>query len=84
MIAPLSLSVGPRCCTSCGCLEVQRSRRCNPVEWLILPLLLLRPFRCSECHDRHYGFFFRKRASALTQAGPESPAQHQTIKTTVS
>jgi hypothetical protein len=71
MIPPLSLSVGPRCCTSCGSREVQRSRRRNPLEWLILPFLLLRPFRCSLCNDRHYGFFFRKRAP-LTQVGSES------------
>jgi hypothetical protein len=50
---------------------VQRSRRRNPLEWLVLPFLLLRPFRCSLCNDRHYGFFFRKRAAPSTQAASE-------------
>jgi hypothetical protein len=27
----------------------------------VLPLLLLRPFRCESCGNRYYGLFFRKR-----------------------
>jgi hypothetical protein len=84
MKPPLSLSLGPRCCTSCGSLEVQRSRRRNALERFILPCALLRPFRCSLCNDRHYGFYFRKRANAVTQAGSESPAHHHGINSTVS
>jgi len=52
-----------RCCPTCGSDEITRSRRCNPVEFVILPLLLLRPFRCYLCEARHYGFFFRKRTT---------------------
>jgi hypothetical protein len=84
MMPPLSLSAGPRRCTSCGSREVQRSRRRNPLEWLILPLLLLRPFRCNLCDDRHYGFFFRKRAVSVSRTAPEASAYHQTSKEPVS
>ena len=83
MVPPLSLSVGPRRCVSCGSPQVQRSRRHNPIEWLLLALLL-RPFRCTQCNKRHYGFFFRKRATSVTQAGSESSTHHQTTKRTVS
>jgi hypothetical protein len=83
MLPPLTLSVGPRRCVSCGSLEVQRSRWRNPFEWLLLAFLL-RPFRCSECNNRHYGFFFRKRATSVTQSGSESSTYHQTSKRTVS
>jgi len=30
---------------------------------LILPPVLLRPFRCKQCSARHFGFFFRKRGT---------------------
>ena len=46
-----------------------RSRRRGWVERVILPLLLLRPFRCRPCSERHYGFFFRSRATAALGAG---------------
>jgi len=70
MIPSLSLSVGPRYCTSCGSRRVQRSRRRNPLEWLML-LFLLRPFRCGFCNDRHYGFFFRRRVVPSAEEGSE-------------
>jgi hypothetical protein len=65
----LSLSRAPRFCTSCGSGQVLRSRRRGLLEWFILPLLLLRPFRCSLCNDRHYGFFFRKRVASPPEGG---------------
>jgi hypothetical protein len=60
----VTLSIDRRRCPSCGSDEIVRSRRCNPIEFVILPLLLLRPFRCYLCEARHYGFFFRKRATS--------------------
>lgn len=57
---PLSLSLGPRYCTSCESRQVRISRRQNAFEWLML-LFLLRPYRCEFCNDRHYGFIFRPR-----------------------
>jgi hypothetical protein len=36
---------------------------------LLLPVVLLRPFRCRQCSTRFFGFFFRKRVVPL----PEIP-----------
>jgi hypothetical protein len=40
---------------------VLRSHRKGVLEWIILPPLLLRPYRCRQCSARHMGFFFRPR-----------------------
>ncbi len=61
MAATISLERGPRRCPHCGSTDVLRSKRRTMVEFVILPLLLLRPFRCHECSVRHIGFLFRKR-----------------------
>jgi hypothetical protein len=47
-----------RCCPACGSLDVRRSHRRGLLEVVLLPLLLLRPFRCEDCTRRHYNFFF--------------------------
>ena len=60
-IHALSLSMGARICPLCGCKDVLRSQRRGVLEWTILLLLLLRPFRCRQCSARHAGFFFRPR-----------------------
>ena len=60
----ISISRGPRRCPMCGSMDVLRSKRRTLVEFLILPLLLLRPFRCQKCSARHFGFLFRKRSTA--------------------
>jgi hypothetical protein len=57
----ISLRAGSRQCPLCGSEDVARSHRHGVLEWTILPLLLLRPFRCRECCARHLGFFFRRR-----------------------
>ncbi len=62
----ISLSVGHRRCPYCGSRQVLRSKRRNILEHLILPLALLRPFRCRECTARHFAFFFRKRESGVS------------------
>jgi hypothetical protein len=51
-----------RSCPYCGSLEVRRSRRRGPLERLLLPLLLLHPFRCMDCYRRHYSVFFARRS----------------------
>jgi len=57
----ISLRTGSRQCPLCGSEDVVRSHRHGVLEWTVLPLLLLRPFRCRECCARHLGFFFRRR-----------------------
>jgi hypothetical protein len=35
--------------------------RRGALDFLVLPLLLLRPFRCATCDNRYYDWFFSKR-----------------------
>jgi hypothetical protein len=49
-----------RCCPACNSLDVRRSHRRGLFEVLILPLLLLRPFRCEDCTKRHYNLIFTR------------------------
>jgi len=42
-----------------------RSHRRGVLEWSILLLLLIRPFRCRQCSARHLTFFFRRRRSKI-------------------
>jgi len=49
----------PRQCASCGSHQVRRSQRRGLGEY-ILAIILLRPFRCLDCHERHHGFAFRR------------------------
>ena len=56
-----------RCCPECRSFDVRRSHRRSLVEVVILPLLLLRPFRCEDCGKRHYNLVW-------TRALPEHAA----------
>jgi hypothetical protein len=51
-----------RRCPYCDKHRVRRSRRRGVFESVVLPMLLLRPFRCLECNRRHYNIVFSKRA----------------------
>src|SRR5713226_1052440 len=53
-----------RRCPYCSSPEVERSRRTGVFERTGLCLLLLRPFRCRRCNDRHYGFVLSKHRPA--------------------
>ena len=55
-------------CPYCKSPEVHRSRRQGVFETLLLPLFLLRPFRCHRCNHRSYNFFFRKKPVAHRDA----------------
>jgi hypothetical protein len=57
----VSFLIGARECPLCGSDDVIRSHRKGVLEWTILLLLLIRPFRCRQCSARHLTFFFRKR-----------------------
>jgi hypothetical protein len=49
-----------RCCPSCKSFDVRRSHRRGWFEILVLPLILLRPFRCEDCTKRHYNLMFTR------------------------
>ncbi len=40
---------------------MRRSKRQNLFEFAVLPLFLLRRYRCQACDLRHYSFVFSKR-----------------------
>jgi hypothetical protein len=67
----ISLWLGTRKCPLCGSEDVLRSHRRGVLEWTILLLLLIRPFRCRQCSARHLTFFFRRRRSKI--ANPAIP-----------
>jgi hypothetical protein len=68
----ISLGFGPRQCPLCGSQDVLRSRRRGILEWAVLLLLFLRPFRCRQCSARHMTFFFRPRRLKISRrAVPE-------------
>ncbi len=52
-----------RCCPKCNNFDVRRSHRKGLFESLVLPLFLLRPFRCNACQSRHMNFVFCQKAS---------------------
>jgi hypothetical protein len=54
-----------------------RSHRRGILEWSILLLLLIRPFRCRQCSARHLAFFFRRRRVKETGAAVAEPAEEQ-------
>jgi len=49
---------GMRRCHHCRSIKLKPMERSGLFEFLILPVLLLRPFRCLACRRRHYGFVF--------------------------
>lgn len=51
-----------RRCPTCGSREVSRSRRKGWLEWIMPPLLVLRPFRCYTCMRRYWGFWLARYA----------------------
>ena len=55
-----------RLCPFCGSTDVYRSRRYDKFEKMVLPLLLQRPFRCVNCHERHYNFVFSRKIGIET------------------
>lgn len=50
-------------CQCCDSHQVTQSQRRGAFETRVLPLLLLRPFRCLKCCRRYYGFALAWRSS---------------------
>jgi hypothetical protein len=71
----ISLGLGARQCPLCGSEDVLRSHRRSILEWTVLLLVLLRPFRCRECSARHLTFFFRRRRLKISTGAFPEPAE---------
>ncbi len=56
-----------RLCPLCGSSFIYRSRPTSPSERWLLPLLLLRSFRCRNCSSRYWGFVFARRRISLDE-----------------
>lgn len=71
----ISLSLGTRQCPLCGSEDVLRSHRRGILEWTVLLLLLLRPFRCRQCSARHLTFFFRRHRLKISRHTHPEPTK---------
>jgi hypothetical protein len=49
-----------RCCPACRSFDVRRSHRRGLLEAAILPVLMMRPFRCEDCGKRHYNLVWTR------------------------
>jgi hypothetical protein len=49
-----------RCCPACRSFDVRRSHRRSLLEVVILPIFLMRPFRCEDCGQRHYNLVWTR------------------------
>jgi hypothetical protein len=49
------------CCPACGGHHFARAHAHGPIERFILPIVQIRPYRCTDCDDR----FYSRRASGL-------------------
>jgi hypothetical protein len=49
-----------RCCPACRSFDVRRSHRRRLLEVILLPLILMRPFRCEDCGQRHYNLVWTR------------------------
>jgi hypothetical protein len=69
-------------CPDCGSSVAFYSRRRNFTEKYVLPLFLLRPFRCADCFQRCYRSVFltarqpRESRDGVSASGPASQVRH--------
>jgi hypothetical protein len=64
-------------CPDCGNAVAFYSRRRGFTEKFLLPLLLLRPYRCADCFNRSYRSVFlraRRPRSRKDEISPSDPA----------
>ncbi len=73
MVRLFNFETGPLYCPACSADEIVPAARWEIHDFLLLPLLLLRPFRCNGCRYRFYGFFFRKSVTqSVSKTRPSS------------
>jgi len=60
-------------CPFCSSDDVSRSSRHDLFEKIVLPLFLLRPFRCLKCDERHYNFVYSRRTGPARSEQEEFP-----------
>jgi len=75
-----------RRCPDCHSRNVRKSMRLGLVDNCILPVFLLRPFRCDRCNRRYFGLFFAERVKTdskdsfrATQPNSEGAAGNRTV-----
>ena len=66
-----------RCCPNCFSLEVRRSRSKTFLELFVLPLVLLRPYRCEQCEHRYYNWVFSKKYPLAGERETPRPARRR-------
>jgi hypothetical protein len=66
-----------RCCPSCRSFDVRRSHRRSLLEVILLPLLMVRPFRCEDCGKRHYNLVWTWALPGNASQVP--PGDHETL-----
>ncbi len=58
----------PMICPNCGSSRVRRSRR-SLAEKILLPMLMMRPFRCEDCVSRFVNLLWRSTPDFSTSTG---------------
>ncbi len=72
-----------RYCPECHSRDIRRSTRRGLYESIVLPVVLLRPYRCERCDARVYGFVFAARVvkdKPDASAAPTPSVQDKLLK----
>ena len=73
-----------RYCPECHSRDVRRSVRWGFYETCVLPLILMRPYRCQKCDHRFFGLVFAGRVTGEPkrdkEKGPTNPSQDKLVK----
>ena len=73
-----------RYCPECHSRDVRRSVRWGLVETCVLPLILMRPYRCQKCDHRFFGLVFAGRVTGESRQDkgdrPKNPTQDKLVK----
>lgn len=59
-----------RQCPHCASLAVVATRKkIDDFELFVLPLLLMKPYRCTRCGNRHYNLSWARKALSVRPTG---------------